>query len=283
MSLIKTIKEIREELKKVSHEKSISVGFVPTMGYLHEGHISLIKRAREENDLVVVSVFVNPTQFAPHEDFDSYPRDMERDYHLAITSGADIVFAPEVEEIYEKNSSTFVNVEGEITKKLCGKSRPIFFKGITTVVAKLLNIIQPTNAYFGQKDAQQVAIVRKMVRELHYDVNIISCPLVREEDGLALSSRNVYLNEEERKQALILSKSLFGAREMLLNGEKNVENLRKFIIEKIKTQDLADMDYVEIVDAETLEDIEKVEKTALAALAVKIGKTRLIDNINLEI
>ncbi|CAH2214570.1 pantoate--beta-alanine ligase [Tepidibacter aestuarii] len=283
MCIIKTIKEVRKEIRKADDGKEISIGFVPTMGYLHEGHLSLIKRARKENDLVVVSVFVNPTQFAPHEDFDSYPRDVERDYNLAIESGADIVFAPEKDEIYEKNSLTFVNIEGEITKKLCGKSRPTFFKGVTTVVAKLFNIIQPTNAYFGQKDAQQVAIIKKMVKELNYDINIIPCSLVREHDGLALSSRNVYLNNEERKQALILSKSLFTAKEMFLNGEKNVQKLKQFIINNIKTQNLADIDYVEIVDAKNLEDIETIDRTALVALAVKIGKTRLIDNIYLEV
>ncbi len=282
MELIKTVKEIREEIKKAANGKDISIGFVPTMGYLHEGHLSLIERARKENDLVVVSIFVNPTQFAPHEDFDSYPRDVERDYKLATKCGVDMVFVPEVEEIYGEDSATFVNVEGEITKKLCSKSRPAFFKGVATVVAKLFNIIKPTNAYFGQKDAQQVAVIKKMVKELHFDINIVACPLVREEDGLALSSRNVYLKEEERKQALILSKSLFTAKEMFLNGEKNVQNLKEFIIENIKTQELAEIDYVEIVDARTLEDIEKIEKPALVALAVKIGKTRLIDNIHLE-
>ncbi|SHK41282.1 pantoate--beta-alanine ligase [Tepidibacter formicigenes] len=283
MTLIKTVKEVREEIKRQANEKGFSIGFVPTMGYLHEGHLSLIKRARKENDLVVVSVFVNPAQFAPNEDFDSYPRDIERDYKLAIDSGADIVFTPEVDEMYKENSSTFVNVEGEITKKLCGKSRPTFFKGVTTVVAKLFNIINPTNAYFGEKDAQQVAIIQKMVNDLCYDINVISCPLVRDEDGLALSSRNAYLNKEERKQALILSKSLFAARQMFLNGEKNAQKLKHFIINKIKTQGIIEIDYVEIVDADTLEYIETVEKRSFIALAVRIGKTRLIDNIYLEV
>ncbi len=283
MSLIKTIKEVRKEIRKKAGGKEISIGFVPTMGYLHEGHLSLIKRARKENDVVVVSVFVNPTQFAPNEDFDSYPRDIEKDYKLAVEAGTDIVFVPEIDEIYEQDSLTCINIEGEITKKLCGKSRPTFFKGVTTVVAKLFNIIKPTNAYFGQKDAQQVAIMKKMVKELNYDINIIPCSLVREYDGLALSSRNVYLDNEERKQALILSKSLFTAKEMFLNGEKNVQKLKQFIINNIKTQNLADVDYVEIVDANTLEDIETIEIIALVALAVKIGKTRLIDNIYLEV
>ncbi|SHH02634.1 pantoate--beta-alanine ligase [Tepidibacter thalassicus] len=283
MTLIKTVKQIREEIKKRVNEKEISIGFVPTMGYLHEGHLSLIERARKENDLVVVSVFVNPAQFAPNEDFDSYPRNIERDYRLAIDFGADIVFAPDVDEMYGENSLTFVNVEGELTRKLCGKSRPTFFRGVTTVLAKLFNIINPTNAYFGQKDAQQVAVVRKMVEDLHYDINIISCPLVREHDGLALSSRNVYLNDEERNQALILSKSLFAAKEMFLNGEKNVHKLKQFIVDNIKSQNLADIDYVEIVDANTLEDVEIIEKTVLIAVAVNFGKTRLIDNIYLEV
>lgn len=283
MSLIKSIKELRSLIKKTSDGRDITVGFVPTMGYLHSGHMSLIRRAKKENDIVVVSVFVNPTQFAEGEDLESYPKDIEKDYKNSISAGADIVFNPEVDEIYGSDDSTSVVVEGEITKKLCGRSRPTHFKGVTTVVAKLFNIVKPTNAYFGQKDAQQVAVIEKMVRDLNFDVNIISCELIREEDGLAMSSRNIYLSEEQRKQALVLSKSLLEVKEMFLNGERNSEKIRRFIIDNINKKDLASIDYVEILDAKTLEEIKEIDKKTLIALAVKFGNTRLIDNIYLEV
>lgn len=283
MSLIKEISVLKSEIKKRSYGKDIKVGFVPTMGYLHRGHISLIETAKKENDLVVVSIFVNPTQFAVGEDLESYPKDIEKDYKASMEAGADIVFNPEASEMYGIDDSTFVIVEGGITKQLCGKSRPTHFKGVTTVVAKLFNIVNPTNAYFGQKDAQQVAVIQKMVRDLNFDVNIVTCELVREEDGLAMSSRNFYLNEEERKQALILSKSLSKVKEMFLNGERNVENLKEFLVSNINTSDIAEIDYVEILDAENLLDIKIINKKALIALAVKFGKTRLIDNIYLEV
>lgn len=283
MSLIKTIKELRSEIEKKSSGKDITVGFVPTMGYLHKGHMSLIEKAKKENDLVVVSVFINPTQFAPGEDLESYPSDIENDYKNSIEYGADIVFNPEASEMYGEDDSTAVLVEGDITKKLCGRSRPTHFKGVTTVVAKLFNIVKPTNVYFGQKDAQQVAVIEKMVRDLSFDVNIVSCELIREEDGLAMSSRNVYLSSEERKQALILSKSLFKAKEMFVNGETNTENLKDFIVSNIKSKNLATIDYVEILDASTLQEIDKIDRKALVALAVKFGKTRLIDNVYLEV
>ncbi len=208
MSLIKKISDLNKEIKKAGNDKNITIGFVPTMGFLHEGHISLIKRARKENDLVVVSVFINPTQFAEGEDLETYPKDIEKDYKNSINAGADIVFNPGVEEIYGEDDSTFVVVEGDITKKLCGRSRPTHFKGVTTVVAKFFNIVKPTKAYFGQKDAQQIAVIEKMVRDLNFDVNIVACELIREDDGLAMSSRNIYLSDEERKQALVLSESL---------------------------------------------------------------------------
>lgn len=283
MSLIKTIDKLKNEIRNIQNGKILNIGFVPTMGYLHEGHLSLIKKAREDNDLVVVSIFVNPTQFGKNEDLDSYPKDIDRDFKLAVDSGADIVFNPEVEEIYTKNSCTFVNVEGDLTKKLCGLSRPTHFKGVTTIVAKLFNIIKPTNAYFGEKDAQQVAIIEKMVEDLNFDINIISCPLVREDDGLALSSRNVYLSKEEREQALILSESLFKAKELYLNGEKDAKRLKEFIENKINSKNLARIDYVEILDAKTLEEIDVIKTKTIIALAVKFGKTRLIDNIYLEV
>lgn len=283
MSLIKTIDGLRVEIKNRRRGKDINIGLVPTMGYLHEGHLSLIKRAKKENDLVVVSIFVNPIQFAPNEDLESYPRDIDRDYKLSLESGADIIFNPQVDEMYGEENSTFVEVEGDITKKLCGASRPTHFKGVTTVVAKLFNIVNPTNAYFGQKDAQQVAVIEKMVRDLNFDVNIVPCELIREKDGLALSSRNIYLSKEERTQALILSKSLVKAKELFLDGERKAQNLKEFIISNIKTKELAEIDYVEILDAKTLENIDMIDRKTLIALAVKFGKTRLIDNIYLEV
>lgn len=283
MSLIKSIEELRSEIKNKSARRDISIGFVPTMGYLHEGHMSLIKRAKEDNDLVVVSVFVNPTQFAPGEDLESYPRDIEKDYKNSMQAGADIVFNPEVSEMYKEANSTFVIVEGEMTRKLCGKSRPEHFKGVTTVVAKLFNIVKPTNAYFGQKDAQQVAVIEKMVRDLNFDINIIACELIREKDGLAMSSRNIYLSKVEREQALILSKSLLKVKDMFLNGERNSDKLKQFLSENISKSNLANIDYIEILDAKHLCEIQTIDRKTLVALAVKFGNTRLIDNIYLEV
>lgn len=283
MSLIKKISDLNKEIKKAGNDKNITIGFVPTMGFLHEGHISLIKRARKENDLVVVSVFINPTQFAEGEDLETYPKDIEKDYKNSINAGADIVFNPGVEEIYGEDDSTFVVVEGDITKKLCGRSRPTHFKGVTTVVAKFFNIVKPTNAYFGQKDAQQIAVIEKMVRDLNFDVNIVACELIREDDGLAMSSRNIYLSDEERKQALVLSESLLKIKDMYLNGERDSSKLKKFIISNINKKDLADIDYVEILDSKTLNEIDNIDRKTLVALAVKFGSTRLIDNIYLEV
>lgn len=282
MSLIKTVHEL-EAWFGGADRKNKTLGFVPTMGYLHEGHCSLIKTAKLQNDLVVVSVFVNPMQFAPGEDFESYPRDIDRDYQLARGAGADVVFNPEVGEIYIPGSSTAVEVTGDITKKLCGASRPAHFKGVTTVVNILFNVVRPDRAYFGQKDAQQALIIKKMVRDLHLPVEVIICPIVRETDGLAMSSRNVYLSPEERKQAVYLSVGLQKAEEYLQSGADNCRSIGKLveIIEShIKSQGLAVIDYVIILDGETLDDITAVEpeKTALAAVAVKFGKTRLIDN-----
>lgn len=281
MSLITDITTLKQRLNKITAAGE-TLGFVPTMGYLHEGHLSLIKQAKKQNDIVVVSVFVNPTQFAPHEDYDSYPRDIERDYRLAIQAGADIIFHPDVNEIYPKGASTFVEVEGDITKKLCGESRPSHFKGVTTVVNILFNIINPDRAYFGQKDAQQVIVLKKMVKDMHMRVNIVVCPIVREADGLAMSSRNTYLSDEERKQALILNQALFTAHKKCQEGERSVGFLKDLIRQTIKTQPLADIEYIEILDATTLEKIENVERIALAAVAVRFGKTRLIDNVFLE-
>jgi len=282
MKILNTIKDVREEIKE-ARRNGKSIGFVPTMGYLHEGHLSLIKRARQENDLVVVSIFVNPTQFGEGEDFETYPRNLERDSDLVKAVGADIVFSPSVEEVYPTGCSTYVNIEGGITNRLCGASRPGHFKGVTTIVTKLFNIVTPDRAYFGQKDAQQVAVIEQMVRDLCFDIEIIPCPIVREEDGLAMSSRNTYLNDDERRAATVLSKTLLKAEEMIKKGERSASKISKLIIDKIEKEPLSQIDYVEIVNDKTLEAIDYVKGDVLIALAVKIGKTRLIDNLRLEV
>lgn len=276
--IIESIKDLRHKLKNET-----AVGFVPTMGYLHDGHLSLIKAAKAENSIVVVSIFVNPTQFAPNEDFDSYPRDLDRDYKLAVDAGADIIFHPSVDEMYVAGASSSVIVEGEITKKLCGASRPTHFKGVTSVVNILFNIVKPHKAYFGQKDAQQAIIIQKMVRDLHMDLEVVVCPIVREADGLAMSSRNIYLNEDERSQALVLRKSLLNALRQVNEGQVSVAALIEGIKEIIGSAPLAQIDYVDILSARDLTDIKTIEDKALAAVAVKFGKTRLIDNIFLSI
>lgn len=275
--IITTISELRTYLSK-KRLQGKTIGFVPTMGFLHEGHLSLIRRANMENDVVVMSDFVNPTQFGPNEDFASYPRNIERDTEMAMGAGADVVFYPSVYEMYPKGSSTFVEVEGNITNVLCGASRPTHFKGVTTVVNMLFNIVQPDRAYFGQKDAQQVAVLIKMVNDLHMDIEIITCPIVREGDGLAMSSRNTYLSKEERKQAVILNKALKKGKEAFAEGEKNTAKLISIITDKINEMPLAVIDYVSILDFPSLEPIDTIEQQALAAVAVKFGKTRLIDN-----
>lgn len=282
MKILEAIGDIREEIKEARRNNK-SVGFVPTMGYLHGGHLSLIKKAKEENDLVIVSIFVNPTQFGPGEDFESYPRDLKKDSSLAQSMGADIVFSPSIEEMYPLGCSTYVEIEGDITKKLCGASRSGHFKGVATVVTKLFNIVMPDRAYLGQKDAQQVAVIKRMVKDLHLDVEIVPCPIVREGDGLAMSSRNTYLNEEERRAGTILSKALFEAKERIEGGEINPLKISDFIIETIESEPLCEIDYVEVVHGETLESIERVKGDVLIALSVKIGKTRLIDNLRLEV
>ncbi|MEA4804581.1 pantoate--beta-alanine ligase [Acetobacterium wieringae] len=280
MKIIKTISELKIALEEIGRDKSI--GFVPTMGYLHDGHLSLINEARSQNDFTVVSIFVNPTQFAPGEDLDAYPRDFDRDSRLAAAAGTDLLFFPDPGEIYPAGASTFVEVAGEITKKLCGQSRPTHFKGVTTVVNILFNLIQPNRAYFGQKDAQQVAVIKKMVRDLHLPIQLTVCPIVREADGLAMSSRNVFLTPEERNQALVLSQSLAAAKVLHESGEGRVKTLKDQIIGQISTMPLAVIDYVDILDFETLADIETITAPALAAVAVRFGSTRLIDNIILD-
>lgn len=281
MKIIKSIQEIKNIITD-EKSKGKSIGFVPTMGYLHDGHLSLMKRAKEENDVVVISIFVNPIQFGQGEDYEVYPRDIERDSKLAESVGVDYIFAPEVKEMYPEGYNTFVEVLG-VTDKLCGASRPGHFKGVTTVVTKLFNIVTPDKAYFGQKDAQQVYVIKQMVRDLNMNVKIISCPIVREHDGLALSSRNTYLLEEERKQALVLSKSLFWAKDMINKGERNAKTLIEGIKSMINEMPLADIDYVEIIDYDTFKEVEELKGNILIALAVKIGKTRLIDNILVEV
>ena len=276
MQIAYTVKEVREQVKAWRKE-GLSVGLVPTMGYLHEGHASLIKKAVEDNARVVTSIFVNPTQFAPTEDLEAYPRDMEKDSKLCETLGVDLIFHPEPEEMYAPDFCTWVDMD-VLSKTLCGKSRPIHFRGVCTVVSKLFHIVTPDRAYFGQKDAQQLAIIRRMVRDLNMDIEIVGCPIVREEDGLAKSSRNTYLNEEERKAALILSQSIFLGQKMVQEGETDAAKIKAAMVEKIQSEPLARIDYVEIVDGLSMQPVDTVQSPTLAAIAVYIGKTRLIDN-----
>lgn len=255
-----------------------SLGFVPAMGYLHEGHLSLVRRARAENDHTAVSIFVNPTQFLPNEDFKTYPRDEARDLALLEKEAADLVFLPEVRAMYPDGHGTFVNVEG-LSSVLEGARRPGHFRGVATVVAKLFNLAEPTRAYFGQKDAQQVLVIKKMVADLNMNLEIIVCPTIREENGLAMSSRNVYLTPEERRHACIIPQALFAARELLLAGERNGDRLRRRMRQIIETVPGVQIDYVSVADPETLVELEQVTKTALASLAVNFGHIRLIDNV----
>ncbi|MGB2694129.1 MAG: pantoate--beta-alanine ligase [Dehalococcoidia bacterium] len=257
------------------------VGLVPTMGFLHEGHLSLVRAAREQNDHVIVSNFVNPTQFGPGEDFERYPRDEERDLALLRDERVDAVFAPSVEEMYPEGEATFVDVT-RLTERLEGAHRPGHFRGMTTVVAKLLNIVQPRRAYFGRKDAQQLVVVRRMARDLHFDVEIIGLPTVREPDGLALSSRNAYLAPNEREAALVLAKALRRAEELFAAGERSGETLRQAMRDVIAREPLAQVNYVSVANTESLEELERIHHAALASLAVRFGSTRLIDNVTLS-
>lgn len=259
------------------------IGLVPTMGYLHEGHLFLVRQAKSICDIVIVSIFVNPIQFGRGEDYDIYPRDLERDSEMLAREGVDLVFAPLVREMYPEGYNTYVEVEGEIAAKMCGKSRPGHFRGVTTVVSKLFNICLPDYAFFGQKDAQQAAIIEKMVRELNFPLKIVRVPIVREEDGLAMSSRNVYLDAEERKQALILYKSLIHGRELIEAGERDVNRIKREMEAMIKSVPRAEIDYIEIVAADDLSSLDKIDRQVLLALAVRIGKTRLIDNLLVEV
>ena len=272
-----TIKELRDAKSALP----VPIGLVPTMGFLHEGHISLVKRACNEVASVVVSIFVNPTQFAPTDDLDAYPRDLERDAALLQEAGADLLWLPTPEIMYPSGFQTWVNVE-EISKPLEGKKRPGHFRGVTTVVTKLFNLVQPQKAYFGQKDAQQVAVIRQMVRDLNMPVEIVASPIIRERDGLAMSSRNTYLNPKERQAALVLSKSLKTAKSAYEKGERDA-NILRIIMEKIiNAEPLARLEYVSCADYNSLEELEKINGKTLLSMAVYMGKTRLIDNLVLN-
>lgn len=280
MKIVETIAEVRAQVREW-RQQGLSVGLVPTMGYLHEGHQSLIDRAVAENDRVVVSVFVNPMQFGVGEDLESYPRDMDRDAAICEKAGAALIFHPEPSEMYPEDFSSFVDMS-TLTGGLCGKTRPIHFRGVCTVVSKLFNIVTPDRAYFGQKDAQQLAVIRHMVSDLSFGIEIVGCPIIREADGLAKSSRNTYLNAEERQAALVLSRSLNKSKELMDAGEKDAEKIRQVILDEISAEPLAKVDYVEIVDWNTLEAVKTVDGAVLVAIAVYIGKTRLIDNFCVE-
>lgn len=281
MIIATTISEVRAQVAQWKKE-GLSVGLVPTMGYLHEGHASLVDKAVSECDRVVASVFVNPTQFGPGEDLETYPRDFERDCKLLEEHGCNMVFHPEVEEMYFEDAATYVEILSDMPKQLCGQTRPIHFRGVCTVVSKLFNIVCPDKAFFGQKDAQQLAIIRRMVRDMSYGIEIVGCPIIREEDGLAKSSRNTYLSEEERKAALVLSKSVRLGEEMVAAGEKDADAIVSKMVETIEAEPLAKIDYVSAVDGITMMPTKKIEGTVLVAMAVYVGKTRLIDNFIVE-
>jgi len=274
MKVLKTI----DEMKELRPGLAEPVGFVPTMGYLHQGHLALVRQARAENVSVVVSIFVNPTQFGPQEDFARYPRDPQRDLALLDKEGTDIVFMPSADEMYPKNFDSWVEV-GKVAERLEGAARPGHFRGVATVVAKLFNIVQPDRAYFGQKDAQQLIVIRKMTRDLDMNLEIVAVPTVREPDGLAMSSRNTYFNPEARKQAIVLYQALTLAQKLYSEGERGAEAIRQQMTALIQQQPLADIDYISIADAETLDELDRVKPPALISLAVRIGKTRLIDNV----
>ena len=280
MKVVSTIEDVRAQVKAWKKE-GCTIGYVPTMGYLHEGHASLMERARKENDKVVVSIFVNPMQFGPTEDLASYPRDLEKDSILCEKTGVDLIFHPEPEEMYHEGFSSFVDMT-VLTEELCGLSRPVHFRGVCTVVCKFFHIVTPDRAYFGQKDAQQLAVIRHMVDDLSMDIEIVGCPIVREKDGLAKSSRNTYLSAEERKAALILSKSIALGKKMAEDGEKDTTTIVNAMTKLIETEPLAKIDYVKAVDGLTMQQIKEVKKPMLVAIAVYIGKTRLIDNFILE-
>ncbi len=279
MKIIKTIEKVKKLIKE-SKEKNLSIGFVPTMGYLHDGHISLVKRAKKENDLVVVSIFVNPLQFGPNEDYERYPRDIESDIKILKKNGCDILFLPENKELY-KEQLVIINII-ELSEKLCGLSRPTHFQGVLTVVAKLFNIITPSRSYFGEKDYQQLLIIKKMVDDLNFDTKIVPCPIVREKDGLAMSSRNSYLSPDERKKSTILYRSLLKGKE-IIKKTGDIENAKNVIKDMIESVNPTKIDYIEIYDEKNLKEINEKTKYCRIFLAVFFGKTRLIDNMRVKI
>lgn len=279
MKLVRTVKEVRNCVKPLK-ERNKKIGLVPTMGFLHDGHLSLIKKAREENDFVIVSVFVNPTQFGPNEDLDNYPRDLESDFKKCEEAGADILFAPDADEMYD-NHRTYINVE-ELTSQLCGVTRPTHFRGVCTIVTKLFNISKADRAYFGEKDAQQLAVIKKMVKDLNFDIEIIGCPIVREKSGLAKSSRNKYLTKEQREDAVCLYRAIEKAKSIMHKGiaAEEVVAAMKEVIEEV---DYAKIDYIQVVDTEFLQPVDTVEKDVLVTMAVYMGNARLIDNFTFEV
>ena len=281
MDITTTIAQTRKYIKEW-RSQGLTIGLVPTMGYLHDGHASLIRQARESCQKVVVSIFVNPMQFGANEDLSTYPRDLEADSHLCERLGVDVIFHPEPEEMYAPGFCSFVDMDG-LTKELCGRSRPIHFRGVCTVVSKLFNIVTPNKAFFGQKDAQQLAVIRRMVTDLNMDIEIVGCPIVREEDGLARSSRNVYLSPEERQAALVLSKTIALGQRMVQEGVRDSGKLVQAMKEAIAQEPLARIDYVEAVSMDTIQPVETIQGKVLVAMAVFIGKTRLIDNFIVEV
>ncbi|MDW8107312.1 MAG: pantoate--beta-alanine ligase [Armatimonadota bacterium] len=276
MEILRTVDSVRQWVRQ-QRAQGHTIHFVPTMGYFHEGHLSLMRRAKADSGAVIVSIFVNPLQFGPHEDYARYPRDFERDRQMAKSVGVDAIFYPEVAEMYPEGFQTEVRVK-ELSKPLCGKSRPGHFEGVATVVLKLFNIVTPDRAYFGMKDYQQLRIIQQLVRDMNLPIEIVPCPIVREPDGLAMSSRNVYLSPEERAAATVLYRSLQWAQAQVAAGERNAHTLREGVYQRIAAEPLARIDYVEVVDAETLQPVERIERPTLIAVAVFFGTARLIDN-----
>lgn len=280
MKIITSVEKM-QVYARVLRKNGSSIGFVPTMGYLHDGHVALVQAAKKQNDIVILSIFVNPIQFGPNEDFDKYPRDIERDEKIAKNAGVDIIFYPEKNDMYRENFSTYVNVE-HLTDNLCGAKRPGHFRGVTTVVAKLFNIVKPDMAYFGQKDIQQAIVIKKMAEDLNMDIAIRIMPTVREKDGLAMSSRNVYLTEGQREEALVINRALSVALKLFKEGERSASKIINKIEGLIKDRREVTIDYIKIVDDKMLKDITKIKSTAILAIACFVGKTRLIDNVILE-
>lgn len=282
MDIIKSIGDLRKAVRN-ARSAGQTIGVVPTMGYLHQGHLSLMRRARQENDLVVATVFVNPTQFGSNDDLDAYPRNAQRDIDLMQAENVDIAFMPEADDLYPNGYATYVEVQGPMTQTLCGASRPGHFKGVTTIVAKLFHLTAPHRAYFGQKDAQQVAVIRQMVRDLNFDLEVVACPTVREPDGLAMSSRNSYLSESQRADAVVISQALFEARDRIAAGQTQAGKVIDHIRARIESVEQADIDYLAVVDVNTLNELEVLDGSVLIAVAVKFGNTRLIDNLKVDV